>query len=229
MVARSRLCSWLRSWSSTLQQCMARDTRCRMARRNPKSIGEHSEGQIISAFFRAGKVVLLPFGDNQRYDLVVDEDGQFLRIQCKTGRVKDGCVQFSTCSTNFRSSQRYDYRGQADVFAVYVPPPLDRVYVVPVSDVCRSVAVLRLRPPQNSQVNRIKMASDYEFGVDARLVRKAQPQPQVMPPGSPPSPGIALKHGTVHTYNRLGCRCDECREANRLHSASGRIRAKRVP
>jgi hypothetical protein len=35
---------------------------------------------------RRGYSVLLPFGVNQRYDLVLDLDGRFVRAQCKTGR-----------------------------------------------------------------------------------------------------------------------------------------------
>jgi PD-(D/E)XK endonuclease len=35
---------------------------------NPKMIGEISEAQVLAAFLQAGEVVLLPSGDNQRYD-----------------------------------------------------------------------------------------------------------------------------------------------------------------
>ena len=56
---------------------------------NSKDVGEISEGMVLAALLRARKIVLRPFGDNQRYDLVVDEDGTFVRIQCKTARLKD--------------------------------------------------------------------------------------------------------------------------------------------
>jgi hypothetical protein len=40
---------------------------------NTKEVGERSEAQIIAKLLRDGKnVVLLPFGDNQRYDLVLE-------------------------------------------------------------------------------------------------------------------------------------------------------------
>lgn len=132
-------------------------------RTDPKSVGERSEGIIIAAFLRAGKTVLMPFGDNQRYDLVLDEDGSFVRIQCKTGRIIDGAVEFATSSTYaHRGGQRRDYIGQADRFAVY-SPELDKVYIVPVVDVGRSAARLRLELPKNGQSKNIRLASDYEF------------------------------------------------------------------
>src|SRR5262249_30713483 len=51
---------------------------------NTKSIGEVSEAIILAEFLKAGFPVLLPFGDNQRYDMVVEVGGRFLRVQCKT-------------------------------------------------------------------------------------------------------------------------------------------------
>lgn len=67
-------------------------------RMDPEAIGERSESQVVAAFLRRGRVVLRPFGDNERYDLVLDDDGVFTRVQCKTGRLKDGVIEFDTCS-----------------------------------------------------------------------------------------------------------------------------------
>ena len=49
-----------------------------------KSIGEVSEAVVMAEFLKAGFPVLLPSGDSQRYDLVVEAGGSFLRVQCKT-------------------------------------------------------------------------------------------------------------------------------------------------
>jgi hypothetical protein len=38
---------------------------------NTKSIGEISEAIVMAEFLKAGFPVLLPFGDNRRYDMVV--------------------------------------------------------------------------------------------------------------------------------------------------------------
>lgn len=130
---------------------------------NPKAIGERSEGLILAVFLRAGKVVLQPFGDNQRYDLVVDEDGTFIRVQCKTGRLVEGTIAFECCSSSVhRGGTKKGYEGQADVFAVY-SPDLDKVFIVPVSDAPSRSCRLRLEAPKNGQSKGVRMASDYDF------------------------------------------------------------------
>ena len=130
---------------------------------NTKEIGERSEGQILARLLLAGKVVLQPFGDNQRYDLVIDEGGTLIRIQCKTGRVRNGVIIFKTCSNHYhRGSKWKDYRDQADLFGVFVPE-LNKVYLVPVKDMPAQGAHLRLEPPKNGQVKGIHLASKYEF------------------------------------------------------------------
>jgi len=132
-------------------------------RSDPKSIGERSEAQVVSALLKHGKVILTPFGDNQRYDMVVDEGGRFYRIQCKTGRIHRGAVEFPTCSSqSHRGRGKQDYRGQIEFFAVYCPDN-DVVYVVPVEDVTTTLGVLRIEPPKNGQVKGVRLASRYEL------------------------------------------------------------------
>jgi uncharacterized protein YqeY len=50
---------------------------------NHKSLGEKTLAIILAQLLKQDKKVLLPFGDNQRYDLVIDEGGQFIRARCK--------------------------------------------------------------------------------------------------------------------------------------------------
>ncbi len=132
---------------------------------SPKTVGERSEGMVLAALLRAGKVVLQPFGDNQRYDLVIDEDGTFIRVQCKTGRIQKGALYFDACSSQaHRGKGKQDYRGQADVFGVY-SPELDGVYMVPVAEVGRTCGSLRLEPPKNGQKKGVRMADTYRLRI----------------------------------------------------------------
>jgi hypothetical protein len=133
---------------------------------NSKTIGERSEGMILASFLRKGYVVLMPFGDNQRYDLVIDVgDGKFSRIQCKTGRIsRDGnSIITDTCSSQtHRGKGKQNYRGQIESFAIYVPK-LDKIYLVPVDIASKTVCTLRLNPSRNANQYESRMASDYEF------------------------------------------------------------------
>jgi len=131
---------------------------------NPKLMGEKSEARIIAALLQHDLPVLLPFGDSQRYDLVTEHQGQFLRIQCKTGRLIRGAVEFPTCSSyEHRGLGRRDYRGQADVFAVYCPDN-DKTYIVPVGVVGLRKCSLRVEASRNGQSNGVRPAVDYEVG-----------------------------------------------------------------
>jgi len=130
---------------------------------NSKTIGERTEAIFLAEFLKRGKTVLLPFGDNQRYDLVLEERGSFFRIQCKTGRIKNGTISFSTCSSYIhRDGGKRDYRGQVEYFGVYCPKH-QKVYLVPAGDVGKREGVLRLQAPMNHQVKKIRWARDYEL------------------------------------------------------------------
>jgi len=108
----------------------------------------------MAKLLEVGYGVLMPFGDNRRYDLVIeDADGSSFRIQCKTGWVdKYGAyIQFKTASSYYHtkvgrtSHGRRDYRGQVGFFAVYCSDT-GRVYLVPVNHIGTANASLRLLP-----------------------------------------------------------------------------------
>ncbi len=124
--------------------------------------GDASEGAIFGALIDLGCHVLIPFGQSQPYDLVVDRVGAgFVRIQCKTGWERNGCILFNSCSTD-HGAGRQDYRGRADLFAVYFPPTR-QVYVVPVEQAATRTSRLRLRPTANCQKSRVRHAEDHEL------------------------------------------------------------------
>lgn len=130
---------------------------------DPKSKGERSTGQVLAALLRKGKVILLPFGDSQRYDLVVDEGDRFVRVQCKTGRLRRGAIDFPTCSNTWhRGGGKKDYRGEADLFGVYCPGT-EKVYMIPVSVVGRTAARLRIDPARNGQKSGCRSAAEFEL------------------------------------------------------------------
>ena len=109
--------------------------------------------------------MLLPFGFNHRYDLVVDVNGRFVRAQVKTGRIRDGAVLFrgESIRCNMNGTHRRTYGDEIDVFVVYVPET-GRIYVVPSGEV-GTVGTLRLEPPANNQSAKVRWAADYELPV----------------------------------------------------------------
>src|SRR5918992_1848157 len=67
--------------------------------RHPVDVGQRSEAIILADLVKRGYRVLLPYGTNHRYDIVIDVGDRFLRAQCKTGRLRRGVIEFATQST----------------------------------------------------------------------------------------------------------------------------------
>ena len=130
---------------------------------NTKAIGDTAVALVLSRLLRKGYAILIPFGDSQRYDLVVDKENKFYRIQCKNGRVRNGCIRFNSSSTEwYKGHRRKNYKGQIDFFGVYCPE-LDKTYLVPVDDVSVTQGVLRINRPKNNQSKYIRWCNQYEI------------------------------------------------------------------
>jgi hypothetical protein len=130
---------------------------------NPNSKGKTTEAMILAALAMLGKTILVPWGE-ERYGLALDDDGRFVRIQCKTGVLRNGCVVFKTCITDARRPLGDGgYAGQVDAFAIYCPQ-LKRAFFVPIEAVTSPfLGYLRVEPPFNGQVRNIRWARDYEL------------------------------------------------------------------
>lgn len=113
----------------------------------------------MAALLRAGKTVLTPFGV-QRYDLVFEDESGFHRVQCKTGRLKDGAIVFETCSRHSRTLQRTSYHGHADFFGVYYPGG-DACYLIPIELVGQTQGSIRIVQTKNSQAKGVLNAEQF--------------------------------------------------------------------
>src|SRR5918998_1684475 len=122
--------------------------------------GNLSEARILAAFVAAGYLVSIPLGSGHKYDFVVDDSTSLFRVQCKTGRVKNGVLLFNAYSQSGNGGVKMSYRGLADLFAVLNPED-NKVYLVPVNDVGISDGSLRLVPTINKQARRVRWAESY--------------------------------------------------------------------
>jgi len=133
---------------------------------HPKDIGDRTTLAVMLALREHGLSVAVPFGENTRYDLVLDDGNRLLRVQCKTGRLRLGAVEFATASSyahhpNEKPTQRH-YQGQVDHFAVYCRET-GGVYLIPIGVLPLDRAYLRVAAPLNGQRKRIRYAKDYEI------------------------------------------------------------------
>ena len=131
---------------------------------NSKAVGERTEGIILGHLMRLGLSVLVPFGNNQRYDLVFDDGKKLWKCQCKTGRLRNGTVICNACSVNGFTGITRGYKGQVDCFLIYCPDN-DKIYKVPIDKVGERLISLGIDQRLNPRV-RMKprlWAQDYEI------------------------------------------------------------------
>jgi len=132
-------------------------------KRDTKTIGDISEAQVILAMRKLGFDVSLPFGENQRYDLVIDDGQKLSRVQVKTGRVRGGVIRYNCSSSHaHRGGTARPYFGQIEYLGVYCPET-GKVYILPEKELTSTNAHLRLVPPRNNMRKTIRWASDFEL------------------------------------------------------------------
>jgi hypothetical protein len=145
---------------------------------HPKDVGDRTTLAVMLALSELGYEISVPFGENTRYDLVIDDGVRLSRVQCKSGRLRGGAVRWAACSSyahhgNPREPRR-DYLGQVDFFGIYCPGT-ESVYLVPIEDAqVRREGALRVNPPKNGQRRFIREAQQYEIG---RLATRTTGEP----------------------------------------------------
>ncbi len=129
-----------------------------------KEIGLIGEQVLITEFVKHGIPVLVPIGDNLPYDMVIESDGTFFKIQVKTTEfIKDGKMIFETNITNpFKKTIRKYSRDEVDMFGLFC---VENSYIglMPISECTSKETVLRIKKPKNNQKAKVKMAEVYSF------------------------------------------------------------------
>ena len=146
----------------------------------------HERGDVIEATVSAelkqrNIAVSLLFGDNERYDAVVaTPDDRLLRVQVKTGWIRDGRIEFHGKSrhTNATGNTYSRYEGDVDYFIVYVPE-LESMYLIGEWEFGTEMG-LRVSEPKQSH-ETINWAADFLF--DGRWPPRSDSDPVV--PGHP--------------------------------------------
>lgn len=128
-----------------------------------KSIGNIGEAKVLCKFVELGVPVYLPFGDNERSDLIADFNGKLNRIQVKTSiKAEDGKMIFDlTSSTEHRSNGiKHKYTDkEIDYFACY-NIARDKIFLVPV-DKERVSITIRYEKTKNGQTEGVNFEEDF--------------------------------------------------------------------
>jgi PD-(D/E)XK endonuclease len=133
--------------------------------------GNVSESRILAAYVGAGFIVLLPFGGGAPYDLIVDTGIRLVKVQVKTGRLRNGCILFPTLRFSGHNGKGRRYiSGEFDVFAVYCPDN-EQIFIVPLGE---NPADGRLRcfDTRNNQQQKVRWAKDFAFDDHVKELRR---------------------------------------------------------
>lgn len=132
---------------------------------NSKQKGNITEVECMLAFLKLGYNVLMPYGDCERYDFVVDIEGKLLKIQVKTSsdsHIDEGYIIFKCANKTTKEGQfiRHPYtKEQIDYFMTSYN---GQCYLIPVEETSTEKR-LRFTPPKNGQLKGISFAKDYEL------------------------------------------------------------------
>lgn len=141
-----------------------------------KEKGNYTELRCMAACIENGCTVSIPYGENCKYDFIIDIDGLLFKIQVKTSSLKQGTKDaiIFYCRCNHRNATGITYTTYSsediDYFATYWE---NKIYLIPV-DECSSAKTLRFKTPENNQCrnNSINYAEDYELEKQLDKIRK---------------------------------------------------------
>lgn len=132
-----------------------------------KHTGNICESLVLYRFLQQGWIVSKPFGDNARYDLIVERDGKLFRVQIKSAnrpKEKDGqVIRIMLESKNTKGPVPYTAK-EIDVF-VAVDKQEEKIYWIPIEVTNKQRAInLRLTGGARAKLKSYRWAKDYELG-----------------------------------------------------------------
>lgn len=130
---------------------------------NSKQKGDETEAKLVHELIASGHSVSIPFGDNDKYDIVVDDGTDLHRVQCKTAwETEKGTVRFNTHSQTTRAGEYHEstYHGEIDAFLVRFPPA-EALFWIDIEDATSQK--MELRSDADIDHPSINWVGDYEF------------------------------------------------------------------
>ena len=131
---------------------------------NSKQKGNITELESMLAFLKLGYNVLIPYGDCERYDFVVDINNKFIRVQSKTSHTDNNGESFKfSCRSNHRQNGKIiHHKYTNNEIDYFVTTFNNKCYLIPVEE-CGSDKILRILPTKSGQSKGINWAKDYEL------------------------------------------------------------------
>lgn len=136
---------------------------------NTKILGNTTEMECMLECMKLGIQVSIPFGEDSRYDFIMDYNNKLYKIQCKhCSEILDNdgevvAIKFKTVrqsGSNAAVHTRAKYtKDEIDYFATSYK---GHCYLVPVEQ-CSTMKCLRIISPKNCQEKGISFLKDHEL------------------------------------------------------------------
>lgn len=103
-------------------------------KKSTKAIGNIGEAKVLAKFVELGIPVYMPFGDNERADLLVEFANKIYKVQIKTASgSNNGAIRFDLTTNTQQSGETHKHvytNDEIDLFACY-SIERDKVYIIP--------------------------------------------------------------------------------------------------
>lgn len=131
---------------------------------NSKRIGNIGEAKVLAKFVEMGIPIYIPFGDDEKVDLVAEFNGKLNKIQVKTSiKSKNGCSIFDlTSSTAHRTNggRRKYSNSEIDYFALY-SLDRDKIYLMKAPDNPMTAITIRFEDTKSGKKIGVNYESDF--------------------------------------------------------------------
>lgn len=137
-----------------------------MSRAENKIKGNIGESAILFEFVKRQIPVSIPYGDNERYDLIAEFDGKLNKIQikyCGEETANDGVVCPCASSYNHTATRTNweTYAGEVDYFCFWIAKD-EKALIISADEVGdRKSITFKRTPAKNGQTTRLM--DDYTF------------------------------------------------------------------
>ncbi|MEK6898793.1 MAG: group I intron-associated PD-(D/E)XK endonuclease [Nanoarchaeota archaeon] len=127
-----------------------------------KQLTREAELRFAAELTRKGWVIYFPYNDETPVDLLAWKDGQYLRIQVKATRQKNGALVCRLKSSNNWQVKKYTKK-EIDCFAIYDYEE-KKGYLIPIEKVeGLTEPLLRCTEVKNNQKKGIRYAKDFLY------------------------------------------------------------------
>lgn len=131
---------------------------------NEKQIkGITTELACMQKFIELGYIVSVPYGNNSRYDLLVDNGKKIWKIQCKTAKLcNNGSYNINTCNkiTNTNKTKTKHYtKNEVDFIASIIE---EQLVIIPVELIENSTGKrFRTELPKSGSISNCNLIKDF--------------------------------------------------------------------